>query len=189
MVRVATEDDVPALADALARAFEDDPVAVFTNPRESTRDRRMRFFFTGRLRTLVGEELCFCDEERRGAALWAPHDAWKPSPGEQLRMARLLNLRAPLVIPGFARMEKLHPHEPHYYLSTLGVSPEAQGRGLGSALLAPMLERCDREGVGAYLESSKERNVAFYGRHGFRVTEEFRFPRGPKLWLMWRDPR
>ena len=52
-----------------------------------------------------------------------------------------------------------------------------------------MLERCDREGVGAYLESSKERNVAFYGRHGFRVTGETRFPRGPRLWLMWRDPR
>ncbi len=55
--------------------------------------------------------------------------------------------------------------------------------------MEPMLQRCDDEGVGAYLESSKERNVAFYGRHGFRVTRELRFPRGPRLWLMWRDPR
>jgi hypothetical protein len=52
-----------------------------------------------------------------------------------------------------------------------------------------MLDRCDSEGVGAFLESSKERNIAFYARHGFRVTSEVRFPGGPPLWLMWRDPR
>ncbi|MDQ3739817.1 MAG: GNAT family N-acetyltransferase, partial [Actinomycetota bacterium] len=102
---------------------------------------------------------------------------------------RLVNRRAPLMAVGFARMERRHPRAPHFYLPTLGVAPEAQGRGLGSALLAPMLERCDVEGVGAYLESSKERNVAFYGRHGFRVVDEMTFPRGPRLWLMWRDPR
>ena len=41
----------------------------------------------------------------------------------------------------------------------------------------------------AYLESSKERNVAYYARHGFRVREELDLPRGPRVWLMWRDPR
>ncbi|HEX2084314.1 MAG TPA: GNAT family N-acetyltransferase [Solirubrobacteraceae bacterium] len=189
MVRTATPDDVPALAGALARAFDDDPITVFASPRAASRTRRTRFFFTGRLRALVGEELCFCDEERRGAALWAPPDRWRPSLREQLRLVRMVNHRTPWVVPGFLRMERLHPHEPHYYLSALGVAPEAQGRGLGSALLAPMLERCDREGVPAYLESSKERNIAFYGRHGFRVTRQMRFPRGPRLWLMWRDPR
>jgi ribosomal protein S18 acetylase RimI-like enzyme len=184
-----TTDDVPAVADTLARAFDDDPLAVFAHPRASSRRRRMRFFFATRMRTVVGEELCLIDEDARGAALWTPHDAWEAPPREQLRLARLLNRRAPWVLAGFARMEKLHPHEPHYYLMTLGVAPEAQGQGLGSKLMAPMLERCDRERVPAYLESSKERNIAFYGRHGFRVTEEMRFPRGPKLWLMWRDPR
>ncbi|HEV2061722.1 MAG TPA: GNAT family N-acetyltransferase [Solirubrobacteraceae bacterium] len=189
MVRLATAEDVPALADALARAFDDDPLAQFASPRASSRPRRQRFFFAGRLRTLIGEEMTYCDPQRRGAALWAPPDRWHAPPREQVRLLRMLNHRSPWVAAGFARMERLHPREPHYYLSTLGVAPEAQGRGLGSALLEPMLERCDREGVPAYLESSKERNIAFYGRHGFRVTREMRFPRGPKLWLMWRDPR
>lgn len=189
MVRLATSDDAAALAEALARAFHDDPITFFAHPRESSRHRRSRFFFAGRARTLIPHELSWCDEERLGAALWAPPDAWHPPAGEQVRMLRLVNRRSPWLAAGFARMERRHPREPHYYLSTLGVAPEAQGRGLGSALLAPMLERCDAEGVPAYLESSKERNIAFYGRHGFRVTEEIRFPRGPKLWLMWRDPR
>jgi ribosomal protein S18 acetylase RimI-like enzyme len=189
VVRTATADDVPALALVLARAFHDDPVAVFSHPRASSRERRLAYFFTGRLRTLVDDELCFCDGERRGAALWAAPDRWHVPPREAARTLRLLNARAPSLIAGFARMERLHPREPHFYLSTLGVEPDGQGRGLGSALMRPMLDRCDAEGVPAYLESSKERNVAFYGRHGFRVADEMRFPRGPRLWLMWRDPR
>jgi ribosomal protein S18 acetylase RimI-like enzyme len=180
---------VAPVSAALARAFDDDPLAVFTSPRASSRPRRLAFFYRLRLGTLMGEEMCFCDDERRGAALWAPHDAWEAPPREQLQLLRLTNLRSPLTVTGFARMQKHHPHEPHYYLCVLGVSPEAQGQGLGSTLMAPMLERCDREGVPAYLESSKESNVAFYERHGFRVTKEMRFPFGPRLWLMWRDPR
>jgi hypothetical protein len=56
-------------------------------------------------------------------------------------------------------------------------------------MLRPVLEQCDSDGVAAYLESSKERNIDFYARHGFRVTRELRLPRGPRVWPMWREPR
>ena len=61
----------------------------------------------------------------------------------------------------------------------LGTEPEWQGHGAGSAIIAPVLERCDREGERVYLESSKERNIPFYMRHGFEVTEEMHVPRRP----------
>ncbi len=189
MVRLATQDDVPALSAALSRAFYDDPVSSWALPGERRRLAQGERFYRERLRTLLREEMVFCDEARAGAALWAPHDRWRAPLAEIVRI-RILTRRSLLFLAGAHRMEQQHPSGPHYYLNILGVSPEAQGRGLGSALLAPMLERCDREGVGAYLESSKERNLAFYGRHGFRVTGEMRFPLGgPRLWLMWRDPR
>ena len=102
----------------------------------------------------------------------------------------------PALMPRLARttravraIEERHPMQPHYYLSVLGTDPEQQGGGIGSALLAPVLERCDAEGVPAYLESSKESNVGFYAQHGFVLTERIELPEGPPLWLMWRRPR
>ena len=57
-------------------------------------------------------------------------------------------------------------------------------------MLAPVLQRCDREGVPAYLEASTVRNRALYERQGFAVTEEFVLGRGaPTQWHMWREPR
>ncbi len=54
--------------------------------------------------------------------------------------------------------------------------------------MAPVLEECDRDGIPAYLESSRESNLAYYARFGFRVTGRLDLPRGPRVWPMWRDP-
>ena len=188
MVRTATPGDVPALRATLARAFDDDPVSCFSLPNARRRPAQLERFFGERLRTLLDDELVFCDEDRRGAALWAAPDRWRVSLAEVARY-RTMTRRSPLFLLGAYVVEKRHPKEPHFYLASLGVDPSAQGQGRGTRLIAPMLERCDREGVPAFLESSKQRNVAFYERHGFRVTEEVRMPRGPKLWLMFREPR
>jgi ribosomal protein S18 acetylase RimI-like enzyme len=87
-------------------------------------------------------------------------------------------------------MRANHPAEPHYYLNTLSVDPAAQRRGHGTALMAPLIERCDAERLPAYLEASSTRSRALYERHGFEVTEEVPLPKGgPPIWLMWREPR
>ncbi|HEX9765590.1 MAG TPA: GNAT family N-acetyltransferase, partial [Nitriliruptorales bacterium] len=127
------------------------------------------------------------------AAYWDPPGHWKTSLGDLVRLApimvRAVRSRVPKALRGLSRMEAAHARQPdHYYLAVLGTRPDRQGTGLGSALLAPVLGRCDDEGIGAYLESSKPENIPFYRRHGFEVVGEVAFPSGPTVWPMWRDP-
>jgi ribosomal protein S18 acetylase RimI-like enzyme len=194
VVRRARAADVPALAKMLARAFLDDPVAAWAFRPEELREQALERFQAARLRQLLAGEGVWTTEDLSCAALWAPPGRWRPRPREEAQIARAfmhprLIGRLPLAALGWQLMEREHPHAPpHWYLAVLGTDPSAQGRGLGSAVLSVMLAECDRDGVAAYLESSKERNIDFYARHGFRVTQQMRLLRGPLVWPMWRDP-
>jgi ribosomal protein S18 acetylase RimI-like enzyme len=192
-VRPARGDEVPQLAAMLARAFHDDPVTAWFLRSEVRRPTYARRFFAWQLRRLLVQEQVHVAGEGSGAALWALPGRWRESTWQALRLfvalVPALGPRLPTAGRGVERVESRHPAEPHLYLAVLGTDPPAQGRGIGSALLAPGLELCDRDGLPAYLESSKERNVAFYSRFGFRVTDEVQMPGGgPKVWLMWREP-
>ena len=67
-------------------------------------------------------------------------------------------------------LDEHHPPGSYWFLQFLGVVPERQGRGLGSALIAPVLQRCDREGVRTYLDATSAANKRLYERHGFVRT-------------------
>ncbi len=137
---------------------------------------------------------CYTADGYEGSAIWAP--AGKPLLTGLTAITTMLPV-LPFVVAHLSTtlrllnlVESMHPHEPHWYLATLGTEPAHQGRGVGSGLMRPVLEQCDREGLPAYLESSKERNVPFYRRHGFEVARELDLPGGgPKMWTMWRTPR
>lgn len=88
----------------------------------------------------------------------------------------------------FVEVERRHPREPHWYLALLATDPSAQGRGLGMALLAPVLERCDRDGIPAYTETQKRDNVSWYARSGFDVASEIALPGTPTVWCLIRTP-
>jgi ribosomal protein S18 acetylase RimI-like enzyme len=193
-IRRATSGDIPVLAAVLARAFFDDPVASWAWKPDALRMEALERFHATRMRQLIDHEEVWCSEDRACAALWAPPGHWHSSLRETAQIVPCflrprLFARLPLVALGWEKLERGHPREPHYYLAVLGTDPGAQGRGIGSAVLRGVLEQCDRDGVGAFLESSKESNIAYYTRHGFRVTEEVRLLRGPTMWRMWRDPR
>ena len=84
--------------------------------------------------------------------------------------------------------ELRHPRTPHHYVLIVGVEPELQGRGIGSELMRPTLEHCDRTGLHAYLEASSDRSAALYERLGFRTERELRLGSSPPLRLMIRPP-
>jgi GNAT superfamily N-acetyltransferase len=190
----ASPGDVPAMAGVLARAFHDDPAfswVLRTDP------RRMKILEQGfelfSRRVWLEQEQTYTTAGTVAVAVWERPNEWKVPVGRQLRMlpamAKVFGRHLPRVLRALAVLERKHPREPHYYLAFIGVEPEWQGRGLGGAVLAPVLKRCDDERMPAFLEASTPRNRALYERHGFAVTEEFRLGDGaPPQWRMWRTP-
>ena len=191
--RKATAADVDAIAAALARAFEDDPLMDYIFPARARLDRVTRFFAYELRATFLGYDEVWTTGDCRGAAVWAPPDKWRLPIRKALRgvptMLRVLGARVAPALRAQSTVARAHPPGPHYYLASLGTDPAYQGTGVGSTVLTPVLDRCDREGIGAYLESSKEKNLPFYSRQGFEVTRELPLPGGPSVWLMWREPR
>jgi GNAT superfamily N-acetyltransferase len=194
-VRKATAEDTPRLARALARAFYGDPVMRWVFPDDSRRLRQLErsgvSVYLKRVCLPHGET--YTTESVAGGALWLP-------PGKE-RLSLLDNLRLlpylaaswgrdlPRALRSLSYVDSKHPHEPHYYLFVLGVEPGRQGQGMGTSLMRPILRRCEREGMPAYLEASAPRNRDLYARNGFEVVEEAELPGGgPPVWRMWREP-
>jgi ribosomal protein S18 acetylase RimI-like enzyme len=198
-VRPFTRTDLNATVATLARAFDDDPVMMWIFPDERMRRRRLPSFFASTLRGTGlrhdGTEVSVLEGGTvLGAAIWLPPGTWRPPLWRQLLalpgvMVRL-GSRLPVASATYGALLRVHPSRPHWYLSGIGTDPPAQGTGVGSELMRSRLVRCDADQLPAYLESSKERNVPFYERHGFQVIGELSLPGGgPTLWLMWRDPQ
>lgn len=186
-VRLAGVADVPPLAATLAAAFHDDPIFAWCF-RDPTRRREiLPSWFAAVLDANLAHQQIHTTSDVVAGAVWVPPDATEDEQlGETLcTVAEEYGERLASI---FERMDAVHPHEPHHYLFLLGTRPEWQGCGIGSALLRPVLERCDRDGVPAYLEATTEDNQRLYRRCGFELIGEIAFPGGPSLWPMWREP-
>lgn len=176
----------------LAEAFFDDPVFGWLMPKDGKRLAQLRRYFGLDLgHYALPRGRVWTTNDLTGAALTLPPGKWRVPPRTTLLHGTAFGIYLPRAARIGAAMEWRHTREvrgPHYYVRDIGVHPDMQGNGLGSALLTPTLERCDREGVPAYLEASSERNAALYERHGFQRIKELRVGDSPPLRLMIRPP-
>lgn len=178
-------NDIDWATDLLTEAFLDEPPSthLFRGPR---RRAQVSYFMrcSCAYALLFGE--CYATPDREGVALWLLPGKTAMTFGRMYR-AGMLSAPLRLGLSAFGRFmdfagltDKLHKKSapmPHYYLFALGVSPAAQGKGVGGLLLASMLSRIDRERMPAYLETQKEQNVGLYRKFGFEVAAEGAFPK------------
>ena len=197
MVRLGM-GDIDWAADLLTEAFLDEPpvTRLFRAPRR--RAQTNYFMRCGCAYALMFGE-CYTTPAREGVALWLLPGQTAMTFGGMYR-AGMLSAPFRLGLSAFARFinfasrtDKLHRRAapmPHYYLFTLGVSPTAQGKGVGGLLLEGMLARIDGERMPAYLETQKEQNVGLYRKFGFEVAAQGAFPKlaGLSNWGMFRKP-
>jgi ribosomal protein S18 acetylase RimI-like enzyme len=195
---IATANAADDVARDLTDAFSADPVFSWFSRQDARRDAARLAFFRHLLRELVfGVGEVQRPSTGGAAAVWMPSEAFGFNP--MIRELRALPIL--LSLTGWSRfmrmvqlreaMDRHHPMDrPHTYLWFLGVTPEAQGHGVGSRLLKAKTDHLDAARRPAFLETSTQRNVALYRRHGFEVVAEYRpSPAGPVNWAMWRDPR
>lgn len=189
-VRAPRPDELRSALDVLGRAFHDDPVAAHLFRRERSRCAKWARFSGLAVDAMGDTAHVLTTEKVQGTAIWQLPNDTRTGIGHDLRVAlRFVAITGRGAYRAMRLGDLTSRHrirEPHYYLAALGTDPAFQGQGIGSALMQPVLERCDREGLPAYLESSKARNVPFYQKHGFEVVEELEVPNGPRVWAMVR---
>ena len=188
----AAPEEAATIAGVLARAFFDDPVFRWSYPDDERRREVLPPFFSSFVMAMQGHDEIYATGDATGAALWSPPDV-SPIPEDKAeefgqRMEEMSGGDSERILSVAKMIDEHHPEGTYYFLQFMGVEPGSQGRGIGSTLLADMLERCDREGVRAYLDATSPRNKALYERHGFRADREYAPEGGPPLWPMWRDP-
>lgn len=184
--RPAATAETAALV-ALTAAFETDPPVRWLYPGAADYTAHFPSF----ARALGGAALAegTADCAPGGAALWLAPGV---EPDEEalgaLVAATIPAERHDDVFAVLDAMGAYHPEAPHWYLPLIGVAPEAQGRGLGTRLMQPVLDRCDAEGTLAYLEATTERSAALYARLGFERTGTIRAADCPDIIPMVRRP-
>ena len=197
MRRFGPDDRGAAVATA-ARAFTIDPLFGFLSGDRLRAHRLLPGLLAGTIDDLARHGEVWVAETIDGVvgvSAWAPPGSLPRSPKREAAIGAKgawsgVRLRHPLQGGRLlARVERLHPHEPHWYLGVLTVDPEWQGRGLGGRLIGPGLERADEDGLPAYLETQKESNVSWYARHGFELTRTIELRGTPPVWCLTRPPR
>ena len=169
--------------DLLARAFFDTDQWAAVVPDEAIRRSKLQQMFEGTLKT--AEVAGGVSERSAGfeaVAVWLP-------PGQTFGFwsmvrsgfasARFMFTLPALPLGPMTRMlrqfdaeHKRRMPNPHWYLMALGVDPDHQGRGFGSALVDHGVRRADAEGMPIYLETESGPNVRFYETLGFDVLGE-----------------
>lgn len=189
-VTSASESQRQAAISAIALAFTEDPMARWSLPNAADYLAAMPAFIDAFGGNGLAHGATHLAEGGKGAAMWLPPGV---TPDEE-RMGSLMQQ----YVTGqtledlqgvFEQMARYHPEGPHWYLPLIGVDPTHQGCGLGAALLRHALERCDADGVVAYLESSNPRNIPLYERHGFEALGVIQVGGSPQVVPMLRRPR
>ena len=184
-----TTDEDGAIA-ALTIAFSSDPVARWFLPDANRYLKYWPPFVAAFAGNAFAADTADSIGDCGGVALWLPPGV---GPDDEAMAAiaaeAVTESNREEVFDVLGQMGEYHPAERHWYLPVMGVDVAKQGGGLGSALLRYAADRCDRDGLPAYLEATNPRNARLYAAHGFEELGVIQEGGSPPIWPMLRKPR
>lgn len=193
------------VAEVAARAFATDPLFVYLLPDDALRMQLLSEIMHALMAPLTplggtyshGEErnlggvLCIERSNERAAGLDYVRSFSKaafamivPLAKKGLRLEELRRLKNGLQV--LTQIQSQHPEEPHGYVAVLAVEPSAQKQGIGRVLLSSFIAECDQRHEAVHLETSREENVGYYERFGFRLVRTLTVSDTPPVWIMTR---
>ncbi len=191
------KDSIKAASKTYEQAFRDDPLFTQLLPEEEVRREKILLIFELFLRyaTHFGEVYA-TSRALEGVIMWIPSEHAVMTP-EKMAHSGCLGVTQKIGEAFFETWAELFEHLEnkhrevapfkHYYLAGMAVQPESQGQGYCGALMRPMIQRFDEQGIPCYLETQNEKNVGLYEHFGFEVREVFVVPKvEANCWAMLR---
>ena len=183
---IVSKNELDRLADVAADAYRDYPLHNWlTKGKYDAKASKLIMQIS--LRTMTEDALIYADsEEINGFAVWLPFGFTGSK-----TMPFLLNGGLKLIFhsgPGIIgrlltyenyamNLKKEFTDNYDWYLYNLSIKKDAQGKGIASKLMRPMLDFCDDERMVAYLETNKNINVGLYEHYGFDLMKEELIPK------------
>ena len=192
------EKDLDRLAAVAADAYRDYPLHNwFTKGKYDAKASKLIMQIS--LKTMSADAVIYADsEEINGFAVWMPFGftGSKTIPFLMHGGLHLILHSGPSIIGRLLTYEtyamnlkKTFTEHYDWYLYNLSIKKDAQGIGIASKLMRPMLQFCDYERMLAYLETNKETNVGLYRHYGFDLMKEEQIPKSTVIhYAMVRQP-
>ena len=183
---IASEKDLDRLAEVAADAYRGYPLHNwFMNGKYDFAISKLLMKIT--LKTMIKDAVIYADsEEINGYAVWIPRGF---SGNKTLPFIMCGGLKL-IFRAGFGIIGKLVAYENYamglkkqftnhndWYLYNLSVKKDAQGKGIATKLMRPMLKFCDGVHMKAYLETNKKTNVGLYQHYDFDLMKEEDIPK------------
>ena len=196
---IIQKKDLERLAEVAADAYQDYPLHNwFTKGKYDAKASKLLMQIS--LKTMTEDSVIYADsEEINGFAAWLPF-GFTGNKAIPFLLSGGLKL---ILHSGLGIINRLSAYENYamglkkeytdnydWYLFNLSIKKEAQGKGIASKLMRPMLQFCDDERMVAYLETNKEANVGLYRHYGFDLMKEEQIPKSTVMhYAMVRKPK
>lgn len=196
---IVPKTEIGRLAEVAADAYQDYPLHNWlTNGKYD--ETASKLIMQISLKTMTEDAVIYADSEQlNGFAVWLPFGFTGSK-----TLPFLFNGGLKLIFhSGLGIIDRLLTYENYamnlkkeftdnydWYLYNLSVKKDAQGKGIASKLLRPMLQFCDDEKMVAYLETNKQSNVGLYNHYGFELKKEECIPKSTVMhYAMVRNPQ